>query len=768
MNDASAAGHGEKAEKKANYVVVARRYRPQSFADLVGQDQVVRALSNAITQDRVAHAYLFTGARGVGKTSSARILAKCLNCERGTSPSPCNECPTCKAISSGDDMDVIEIDAASNRGIDEMRDLRQNAGIRPSQSRYKIYIIDEVHMLTREAFNALLKTLEEPPEHVKFILCTTEAEKIPITILSRCQRFDFSTVDTPNIAERLEQIVAREGAQIHHEAALALARRAGGSMRDSQSLLEQLLAFGGKTIQTADVHAMLGTADDVRVCAIVSAVVEGRADIVFAEVDAAMREGVDPGQLLDQLLGFFRDLMVIASGASADLCLFVTPEQRPALAAAGQRLGLETTLAIQHILAETKSRLRYSTQGRILVELALVRASQLENLDDLKRLAAELRGQLPASGVRSGPAVTVSTAPGNYAPSRPALPSAGQAPSGTPVTRPAPPANLSAPSNYSASSSASAPAPAPKKNFSEPDSAPVGVSVVVASPPAAAAPSAYGSSNAAANGSEPDLSYGDARAIWSQIVSKLSDMTADYASHATAVFLRPPSKLVVHFPPDYAFHKKFLERSDKLQPVQKAASEVVGRNVAIEFKLGDGSDVPAEPPAGIARGSASDSSSANLELSAAGSQSVAASAPYTGPSLAEEAAAFAKAQAAAKANGSQVAAASYGAASQGTNGAQHANGSHGANGSSGHNGTNGSHYPPDSARIVPAASDPEPPRPTAPARMTQGPRPSDPIAERAVQENPMFKIAVEKFGAKLLKAEAPPPLPPDANGAQSA
>jgi len=221
------------------YVVVARRYRPQTFEELIGQEHSSRALANAITTNRVGHAYLFTGARGVGKTSAARIFAKALNCGTGPTATPCNQCDFCSAISSGDDVDVIEIDGASNRGIDEIRQLRSNVNVRPSRSRFKIYIIDEVHMLTTPAFNALLKTLEEPPEHVKFIFCTTDPEKIPITVLSRCQRFDFSGIRAESIASRLKQICESEGATVDDEALRVIARRAAGSMRDSQSLLEQ-------------------------------------------------------------------------------------------------------------------------------------------------------------------------------------------------------------------------------------------------------------------------------------------------------------------------------------------------------------------------------------------------------------------------------------------------------------------------------------------------------------------------------------------------
>ena len=218
------------SEPSPSYVVVARRYRPQAFGELIGQEHVSQALSNAIATHRVGHAYLFTGARGVGKTLTARILAKALNCVHGPTSEPCNECDICRSISTGDDVDVLEIDGASNRGIDEIRQLRQNVNVRPSRARFKIYIIDEVHMLTREAFNALLKTLEEPPEHVKFIFCTTEATKIPITILSRCQRFDFAGISTRSIFNRLRQIVEAEGVQAEDEALEVLARRAAGSM----------------------------------------------------------------------------------------------------------------------------------------------------------------------------------------------------------------------------------------------------------------------------------------------------------------------------------------------------------------------------------------------------------------------------------------------------------------------------------------------------------------------------------------------------------
>jgi DNA polymerase III subunit gamma/tau len=374
------------------YVVIARRYRPQTFAELVGQQHVARALEQAIASDRVGHAYLFTGARGVGKTSAARILAKALNCVHGPTPTPCNECDVCRSVSTGDDMDVLEIDGASNNGVDEVRALRQNAAVMPSRARYKIYIIDEVHMLSKSAFNALLKTLEEPPEHVKFIFATTEANKIPITILSRCQRFDFAGIDTGAIHTRLMQIAAAEGVEIDAEAAQILASRAAGSMRDSQSLLEQLLAVADKRITSADVNSLLGIAAVERLSRLVGHLVARDASAAMAELDATLAAGVDVGQLLDQLIGYFRDVMAVSVGCPPQQMLYALPSQSEQVATIGRELGLATILAMVQILDQTAARLRMSLHGRTLAELAIVRICALENLDDLASLAAELRG----------------------------------------------------------------------------------------------------------------------------------------------------------------------------------------------------------------------------------------------------------------------------------------------------------------------------------------------------------------------------------------
>ncbi|HBT76385.1 MAG TPA: DNA polymerase III subunit gamma/tau [Planctomycetaceae bacterium] len=386
----------------APYQVVARRYRPRDFEHLVGQHHVAQALSNAISTGRIGHAYLFTGARGVGKTSSARIFAKSLDCVEGPTPHPCNECEICQSISTGEDVDVLEIDGASNRGIDEIRQLRQNASIRPSRAKYKIYIIDEVHMLTREAFNALLKTLEEPPEHVKFIFCTTEPTKIPITILSRCQRFDFAGIESGAIAGRLAEIASAENVTSEEGVFETLARRAAGSMRDAQSLLEQLLSFAPEHIRLADVHEMLGTANDQRLFRVLDGLLLCNPAVVFSELDSAAEEGVDFGTLIEQLMGIFRDLLVVAGGGSARLLLYCDPDRFDDLNRIGREFGIQRLLAALQMLDQTHNRMRYSTQGRILTELVLVRIAHLAQLQGIASLIEQLR-----NGVVPTPALPV-------------------------------------------------------------------------------------------------------------------------------------------------------------------------------------------------------------------------------------------------------------------------------------------------------------------------------------------------------------------------
>jgi DNA polymerase III subunit gamma/tau len=555
------------------YVVVARRYRPQTFDELIGQEHVAQALSNAIATHRVGHAYLFTGARGVGKTSAARILAKALNCQQGPTSKPCNQCDVCQSVSGGEDVDVLEIDGASNRGIDEIRQLRQNAGVRPSRSRFKIYIIDEVHMLTREAFNALLKTLEEPPEHVKFIFCTTEPTKIPITILSRCQRFDFAGILTRSIQRRLEQIVAAEGLEAEPEALDILARRAAGSMRDSQSLLEQLLAFSPGRITVAEVHAMLGTAGEERLASLVQHLIGQNAAGALAELDTALNAGVDAALLIEQLFGSLRDCMVAAVGCPGEAFLYTSSSGAEAVTTAGKQLGLSTLLAIMQILDQTLSRMRYSTQGRILAELALVRICQLENLDELSELIAQLRSGAAVEGVPG----TTGTSPGIKKKYEPATcePVVARSAGVPPAT-----------GNEGTSGGRDARAP---------HEARWGGSCTAAPGPAVQLPpqqTPQHTSGRDARAPVAELTSQNAVEVWNHALATLSGMVVEQAKQFDSATVPSPNRLVLWFKPSYAICKTACERPEQVARFEQALADVAGKRIRVEFALA--ADEPGE------------------------------------------------------------------------------------------------------------------------------------------------------------------------------
>ena len=286
-----------------SYQVLARKWRPKTFSELVGQEHVVRALSHALDSGRMHHAYLFTGTRGVGKTTIARIFAKSLNCERGQSSHPCGECAVCTAVDAGRFVDLIEIDAASNTGVDDVREVIENAQYAPSRGRFKVYLIDEVHMLSRNAFNALLKTLEEPPEHVKFLLATTDPQKLPVTVLSRCLKFSLKRLLPEQIALQMRTILAAEGVKFEGEAIVELARGADGSLRDGLSLLDQAIAHGGGELRADDVRAMLGTIAGGEVGALLEALASGDGNALLAEADRVAALAPDFGGVLDQLAG---------------------------------------------------------------------------------------------------------------------------------------------------------------------------------------------------------------------------------------------------------------------------------------------------------------------------------------------------------------------------------------------------------------------------------------------------------------------------------
>ncbi len=407
-----------KKEQKSTtgpYQVLARKWRPQQFDEVVGQEHVARTLKNAIAAQRVAHAYLFVGPRGTGKTSTARIFAKALNCEKGPTAAPCDQCPACLEIKEGRSLDVIEIDAASNTGVDNVRDLRENVRYSPARGPFKIYVIDEVHMLSTGAFNALLKTLEEPPAHVKFILATTDPQKVPATIQSRCQRFDLRRIATPMIAEAIGRIAREEGVKIDDDAVLAIARGAEGGMRDAQSSLDQLISFIGTTICEADVLSVFGLAARQTLESLAGAVLAGdisRIIELVAELDGA---GKDMQRLIVELLDHFRNLLVyIHVGGTSD-ALEIVGAQAEVLKKQAANCAPDRVLHIMEILTDTDNRLRHALSRRTLVETALIRAARAASVMSIGELVKQLQTLKQQVGAPSGngaePAATKKKSP---------------------------------------------------------------------------------------------------------------------------------------------------------------------------------------------------------------------------------------------------------------------------------------------------------------------------------------------------------------------
>jgi DNA polymerase-3 subunit gamma/tau len=375
-----------------SYLVLARKWRPQTFDEVVGQAHVTRTLQNAIRAGRVAHAYLFTGARGVGKTSVARILAKSLNCEPGVTVSPCNVCSNCKEITQGHSVDVLEIDGASNRGIDSIRELRETVRYRPSKSRNKVYIIDEVHMLTTEAFNALLKTLEEPPEHVIFIFATTEPHKIPSTILSRCQRFDFRRIDTLKLLGHMKTILVQEQVALSESVLYSIAREADGSMRDAQSLLEQLLAFSGDGLSDQEILDVLGIVDRRSVQQAAGAVLDGDTVTCLQVVDDVYRRGIDSRRFCQQLCDFFRSLLWLAVGqGKAGMALDLPETEAQFLKERLACVSPESLHLYLQTLLKGEEEIRRSALPRLSLEMLLLRMSQLPRLETLNQVVDQVQ-----------------------------------------------------------------------------------------------------------------------------------------------------------------------------------------------------------------------------------------------------------------------------------------------------------------------------------------------------------------------------------------
>ncbi len=390
-----------------SYQVIARKYRPQRFADVVGQEHVTQTLANAIQQRRIAHAYLFCGPRGTGKTTVARIFAKCLNCTGGPKVDFDDADPRCVEITEGRAIDVMEIDGASNNGVEQVRELRETVKYAPASARFKIYIIDEVHMLSTAAFNALLKTLEEPPEHVKFMFATTDPEKVLPTILSRCQRFDLRRIPAALIVRHLAQIAQQEGVKIDEPALDAIARGADGGMRDAESTLDQLISFCGDTIGESDVLSMFGLAARSEVLALAGAIIAGDAATALRELDELSRHGKDLGRLLADLLNHFRNLLVFQVSRGDLRLIEVSEAEAAALREQAARLGADAVGRVMETLADGEGRLRDATSKKILFEVTLMKAIQARNavsVDVLLQRLNELRGEVGETAPSAGPA----------------------------------------------------------------------------------------------------------------------------------------------------------------------------------------------------------------------------------------------------------------------------------------------------------------------------------------------------------------------------
>ncbi|HUJ11136.1 MAG TPA: DNA polymerase III subunit gamma/tau [Verrucomicrobiae bacterium] len=524
------------------YQVLARKWRPQQFDEVVGQDHVTTTLRNAIEQDRLAHAYLFVGPRGIGKTSTARIFAKALNCVKGPTTTPCDKCDNCKEIAEGRSLDVLEIDGASNNGVEQVRELRETCRYAPAHSKFKIYIIDEVHMLSNAAFNALLKTLEEPPAHVKFFFATTEPQKVLATILSRCQRFDLRRIPANLIVKHLKEIAKKEKVSIDDEALAAIARGAEGGLRDAESTLDQLIAFCGNKIAEKDVLSVFGLVAHDQIAALTNAIIDGETIKALKVLKDLDEIGKDLQRLTADLLDHFRNLLVMTLVEEGGESLQLPDTEIELLKTQAKRIDSDTVLRIIDVLAAAEGRLRYALSKRILFEIALVKAVKARDMvgiDGVLKKLNELKGQAAGGVVAAVPAAR-----------------ADKAAEATSVQEDR--------GNYGAPQHSSPPP----------------------SQPTAPAPS-----------------LDDAWAYAVEHLGKVTPLAKTYLVGTRPLGLQG-GVLRIGFEPEFADRKEFADRPRNIEVLQAKLKEKLRMDVTVKFEIATGTVTPSAKPAAVAKPSA--------------------------------------------------------------------------------------------------------------------------------------------------------------------
>ncbi len=538
-----------------------RRHRPGSFEEVVGQQHVVRTLRNAVEQDKVHHAYLFVGSRGTGKTSMAKILARSLNCERGgPTVTPCGECESCVTIAAGTSVDVIEMDAASNRSVDDVRDLRERVAYAPAGGRWKVYILDEAHMLTKEAWNAFLKTLEEPPPNTVFVLATTESHKVMATIADRCQRFDFQRPTLEQISEVLNRVAAAESIEVDEGATAMIARSASGSFRDALGTLDQLVAFGGSHVELDDVLQILGAADAELLFDAVDAVAAEDPKAVLLGVEKMARSGRDPSQFARDLLAHLRHLLITQTTGEVPASFVVTATDAARLQAQASSVGPATLVRTIDELATALTAVREGDDARMAVEIALLKAARPDldpSTEGLLRRIERLEGQLTGSGQAAGP-----VAAGDPPPPPVAKASSGVGPPTAP-----PAADL-----------------APADEIERPE--------VEEQSPAETGP---------ADRSGDDLSLEKLGSIWPAILDQLGKTApalAAFFEEAKPVGYDADVRTVeISFPAGATFNKRKAETPEQRERVAEALEAVAGESLKPVYVLAEGSDEPETPAA---------------------------------------------------------------------------------------------------------------------------------------------------------------------------